>query len=107
MNKEIPRPDPALSPEQLAKVAQLSEAEIAAIDETLLSSASHEWRKVAMVVAIAARHYSDSVSLPDTFYSQRIRKLVEDGRLESQGNLAYLRFSEVRLRTPSRVTERH
>ena len=31
------------------------------------------------------------------FYSQRVIRLAEAGRLESQGNLEYIRFSEVRL----------
>jgi hypothetical protein len=97
MNDEIPRPDPPLTPEQRDNAAQLSETEIVAIDEALLSNASHEWRKVAMVVAMTMGCHLNSVSVPDIFYSQRVRKLVEDGRLESEGNLAYVRFSEVRL----------
>ena len=35
--------------------------------------------------------------IPDIFYSQRVRHLVEEGKLESQGNLGYMRYSEVRL----------
>ena len=35
--------------------------------------------------------------IPDVYYSQRVRHLVEEGKLESQGNLAYMRYSEVRL----------
>ena len=37
------------------------------------------------------------LGIPDLFYAERLRKLVQDGRLESQGNLAYMRLSEVRL----------
>ena len=41
---------------------------------------------------------SESIqSVPDLFYAERLRKLVQDGKLESQGNLHYMRFSEVRL----------
>ena len=105
MNEEILQPEAELTPEQLAKVARLSEAEIRAIDETLLSNARQEWCKVAMIVARTIMRYSDADSLPDVFYSQRVRKLVADGRLESQGNLAYMRFSEVRLPTTSRTTK--
>ena len=36
-------------------------------------------------------------NLPDIFYSQRVRKLVELGFLESEGNLDFMCFSEVRL----------
>jgi len=41
--------------------------------------------------------------IPGVYYSQRIRHFVEEGSLESQGNLAYMKFSEVRL--PSRQDE--
>ncbi len=98
MTQEIPKPDPPLTPEQHAKVAQLTETEIRAIDEALLSNASHQWRKVARVVSTTISGFTNRVQgIPDLFYSQRVRKLVEDGKLESQGNLAYMRFSEVRL----------
>ena len=98
MIEEIPKPDPPLTPEQQVKVAQLSEAEIRSIDEALLSNACHQWRKVARVVGTTMIGLTNRIhGIPDVFYSQRVRKLVEDGRLESQGNLAYMRFSEIRL----------
>jgi hypothetical protein len=98
VTEEIPKPDPPLTPEQHAKVALLTEAEIRPIDEALLSNACHRWRKVARVVGTTMSELTNRVEgIPDLFYSQRVRKLVEDGRLESQGNLAYMRFSEVRL----------
>lgn len=73
-------------------------AEIEAIDQALLSNVSNEWRKVAMVVGMAMDEYSIP-GIPDVFYAQRVRRLAELGRLESQGNLAYMRFSEVRVST--------
>lgn len=98
MEEETPIPDPPLTPEQEAKVAQLTESAIEAIDNTLMSNAKNQWRKVAMVVGVTMNHLQDRVrGIPDLFYAQRVRKLVEAGRLESQGNLAYMRFSEVRL----------
>jgi hypothetical protein len=98
VTEEIPKPDPPLTPEQKVKVAQLSEAEIRSIDEALLSNACHRWRKIARVVGTTMSSLTNRIQgIPDLFYSQRVRKLVEDGRLESQGNLAYMRFSEVRL----------
>jgi hypothetical protein len=36
-------------------------------------------------------------NVPDVYYAQRVCHLVEVGKLESQGNLAFMRFSEVRL----------
>ena len=40
---------------------------------------------------------NDSLGLPDIYYAQRVLSLVDAGRLEAQGDLKYLRFSEVRL----------
>ena len=98
MKEEAPIPDPPLTPEQEAKVTQLTESAIEAIDNTLMSNAKNQWRKVAMVVGVTMNHLQDRVrGIPDLFYAQRVRKLVEAGRLESQGNLAYMRFSEVQL----------
>ena len=98
MDKEIPIPNLPLTPEEQAKVAQLTENELKAIDEALLSNAHQRWRKVAMVVAVTMNHLEDRIlGIPDSFYAERIQKLVEAGLLESQGNLTYMRFSEVRL----------
>ena len=98
MTEKIPAPDPSLTPEQQAEVAQLTETEIKAIDAALISNTHQPWRKVAMVVGLTMKHFHNRFSeIPDLFYADRIRKLVQDGCLESQGNLAYMRFSEVRL----------
>ena len=100
MEEETPIPDPPLTPEEEAKVAQLTERELEAIDEALMWNIHHRWRKVAMVVGLTMHNLEDRVrGIPDLFYAQRVRKLVETGRVESQGNLAYMRFSEVRLPT--------
>ena len=100
MTEETPTPDPPLTPEQQAKVAQLTETEIKAIDEALISNARHPWRKVTLVVGLTMGLFQNRFSeIPDLFYAHRIRKLVQDGCLESQGNLEYMRFSEVRLPT--------
>lgn len=98
MEEELPTPDPPLTLEEEAKVAQLTEGEIVAIDQILMTNAKSRWRKVAMVVGITMSDLKNRIpGIPDLYYAQRIRKLVEAGRLESQGNLAYMRFSEVRL----------
>ncbi len=101
MTDEKPEPDPPLTPEQETKIAQLSEAEVATIDDALLGQASQRWRKVAMVVGITMGELPERVKgIPDVYYARRVRALVEKGRLESQGNLDYMRFSEVRLPSP-------
>ena len=35
--------------------------------------------------------------LPDLYYAQRVKLLVESGALLSESNLDYMRYSEVRL----------
>lgn len=97
MTEEIPQPLPALTTEERAVVSGLTDQEIRAIDEALMAAALTRWRKVAMVVALAMDDPRHIASVPDTFYGQRVCKLVEDGRLEAQGNVEYMRFSEVRL----------
>jgi hypothetical protein len=95
--EEVPRPDEPMTAEQEALVASLSAAEIEAIDRALLGNTLERWRKVAMVVGKTMMELEERrAGIPDTFYARRVRHLVETGSLESQGNLAYMRFSEVR-----------
>ena len=97
-NKEIPKEDRNLSEEEKVLVKRLTSKELEYIDKTLLSNANNNWQKIAMLVAIVMKELKDKIKgLPDVFYSKRVRKLVEDGYLESRGNLKYMRFSEVRL----------
>ncbi len=96
--EEEPEPDPSLTPNQEELVAELSDEDLQEIDRLLLSHATHSWRKVAMLVGLAMRdNKGHKKGVPDILYSQRVRKLVEQGRLVSEGNLQYMRFSEVRL----------
>jgi chaperonin cofactor prefoldin len=97
-DREIPEPDPPLSSEQQARVRRLSATEIEEIDQALLEDACDQWRKVARIVGTALGKVRGRIpGVPDLFYAQRVRHLVAIGRLESQGNLAFMRFSEVRL----------
>lgn len=82
------------------KERKLTNEELQRIDESIIDHASTEWRKVAMVVGLAMTDNQGSFeNVPDFFYAERVRLLVEVGRLESQGNLESIRFSEVRLRS--------
>lgn len=75
----------------------MTEREIAAIDEVLMANAKTQWRKVAMIVGFTMGQLENRVrGIPDLYYAQRVKKLVESRYLESQGKLAYMRFSEVR-----------
>lgn len=98
MSDEVPIPDPPLSADEAALVAKLTQVQVAAIDAALMSHAKPQLRKVAMVVGMAMGMQPDRVAgIPDLFYAERVRKLVADGRLVAEGNLAFMRFSEVRL----------
>ena len=96
-NQDDPPPDS----DDLRAIAQLSEEDLRVIDRAILASASKDWRKVALVVAVAMDAHPDHYyDIPDVFYSQRVRHLVSGGKLQAQGNLARMRFSEVRLAQP-------
>jgi len=99
MKKEdVPIANPPLSPEESLAVAGLSDADIQTIDATILANSSGGWFKVARVVSMtedALQHQYPGLSY--VFYAQRLCQLADDGRLESQGDLSYMRFSEVRL----------
>jgi len=98
MCDEVPVPDPPLSPEELSFVAKLTERDIEIIDNTILSCAETRWQKVAMVVIQAMKKLSETFpQFSYIFLAQRIRTLADQGRLESQRNLSYMRFSEVRI----------
>jgi len=98
MSDEVPIPNPPLSAEELTSFAKLGRGAIEAIDDAVLSCALPYWRKVAAVVSFAMDKLSGQYpQFSDVFYAERIRVLTEQGRLESQGDLSHMRFSEVRL----------
>jgi hypothetical protein len=91
-------PDPPLSPEEARVAASLSPDFIERIDRELLSHAKSRSRKVAMLAALAMNNPAvRAPGLPDLYYAQRIRALVAKGALVAEGNLDYMRYSEVRL----------
>jgi hypothetical protein len=70
------------------------------VDRLILSFAQVQWRKVAMIIAKvvdASGRPGDDAEFHDV--AERVRALVEDGRLEAQGDLSKWRHSEVRLPT--------
>ncbi len=93
-----PQPDPPLTPEQVEQVALLTNEQLEAIDAAILKECSHQFRKVARVAGFALGKMQGSIqNVPDLYYAERVRKLVAEGRLESQGNLNMMGYSEVRL----------
>ncbi len=90
-------PDPPLSADQLVRVSSLTVARVAQIDTVLLSHAMPHWRKVARIVALAMKYRGEeSTGIPDVYFAQRVKLLVDRGQLEAQGDLSCMRYSEVR-----------
>ena len=91
-------PDNLLSKEQLELVNKLTEHQLKEIDDVPLSHVKNLNRKVVMIVGLTMIDLSERIEgIPDIFYGQRVKKLVEKGLLIADGNLDYMGYSEVRL----------
>jgi hypothetical protein len=91
-------PDGPMTSEEQAIARALSQDLVDRIDAALLSQAKTRWRKVAMVVGLTMSETALRVpGLPDLFYAERVKALFARGDLLAQGNLDYMRYSEVRL----------
>lgn len=91
-----PRSETSLSDEEYqANIDSLTTEELQFIDEALLAQASHQFRKVARIVGFAMPAIAKRI--PDTFYAERVKKLVKEGRLIAEGDLDHMSKSEVRL----------
>lgn len=89
--------DPPLNQIQNLAVSKLSTSDVEKIDTELLANTGSNWRKVAMVVGLTMSKIQGQFNdIPDIYYAKRVAKLVEQGHLESQGNLLQMRYSEVR-----------
>ena len=98
MREEIPIPNPPLSAKERAAAAKLTAADLQIIDSAILNNSSNRWLKVVRVVT----NTEDALKscYPDLsclFYARRLTDLVDNGKLESKGDLDYMRFSEVRI----------
>jgi hypothetical protein len=90
-------PDPPLSAEQEKVIGALSQSQIDTVDRAILSNSVTHWRKVVRVVSSAMAQVGQTLpGVPDLFYAERVRKLVERGALDAQGDLRRMRYSEVR-----------
>jgi pimeloyl-ACP methyl ester carboxylesterase len=94
------RPDGPLDVEQSLRVSRLTQEDLWEMDRVILAQCAHSWRKVARIVGMSIGELSERLpNVPDVYYAQRVRRLVAVGELESQGGLAYMQYSEVRLPT--------
>lgn len=92
------KPDPPLNVEQSLRVSKLTQEELREMDRVLLTQATQSWRKVVRIVSGAISELSKRLpGVPDIYYAQRVRHLVEVGKLESEGDLRFMGRSEVRL----------
>ena len=64
-------------------------------DTLILSSASDRWQKVAKIIAVVSERVGNGPHFDAI--EARIRALVEDGKLQAEGDLSRWRHSEVRL----------
>lgn len=95
---EMPIPDHKFDANDLRAIGALSATDLEVIDHALMAACKPRWLKLAMVVGEAIHACPEKYhDVPDISYSQRVRELVNSGQLESQGNLFFMRFSEVRL----------
>jgi len=66
------------------------------LDRLILAAARTQWSKMAMIIGrVWLECGRDAVS--EDAIASRIRNLVENGKLQAQGNLARWRHSEVKL----------
>jgi hypothetical protein len=104
MSREVPIPNPPLSRKEATAFAKLSERDKAAIDAGILSCVLPHWQKVAMVVGLAENKLTAQFpQFSYILYAKRIHLLAKQGQIESQGNLRYMRFSEVRLPVDEKI----
>ncbi len=98
MSDETPEAKPPLTAAEKAAARRLTEEDLKIIDTAILECSRRDWQKLAKVCSrvhaeLAARFPVFSYAL----YAERIAFLADQGLLEAQGDLDYLRFSEVRL----------
>lgn len=91
-------PDTELDDVERAVVLALTEEQVGRLDEELLARCSRSWRKVARVASQLFLEPPEGLPpIPVGYAIQRAQALVAAGRLEAQGDLDYMRYSEVRL----------
>ena len=96
MINEPDKVDQPMNESQRAVANSLTEDTLQEIDRALLANVAKLPRKVARVVGSTMSNPEVRVSgLPDLFYAERVRLLVESGKLESKGNLYAMRYCEV------------
>lgn len=98
MNEEIPIAYSPPTEAELAAWNKLTKAEIKSIDAVIMSVMNVRWRKVvAVVILVKEALEKDYPIFSICFYAARIEWMADLGKIDSKGDLSYMRFSEVRL----------
>ena len=102
---EQDRPDLPLPPKEEAVYAALTEDDLKEMDSALLQDCARYGRKVARIVGTAfmSAKFRDR-DIPPLCFAQRVVELVREGKLVAEGNLNYMRYSEVRLPSSASAT---
>jgi len=85
------------APFRIARTDGLHSAPITCFDKLVLSCVRNKWLKSARVIGDALVKDEEFMQAGDLVLFARLRKLVEQGIVESQGDMSQMRFSEVRL----------
>ncbi len=86
--------------EEIAQMRNATVSEAQAVDALILGKCSARWQKVAMIVGSSLDEYEERFpNLPYVFMSVRMQELESEGRIEVQGDVFEMRFSEIRLVT--------
>ncbi|MDH5633907.1 MAG: DUF3658 domain-containing protein [Gammaproteobacteria bacterium] len=97
MDYEEPVPDRELTDEENSLISHLSQEDISEIDKALLNNVNANWRKMAMVVGLTMTELPNRTKgIPDLFYAQRLRLMVENSQIEAHGHVSSMRYCEVR-----------
>jgi hypothetical protein len=95
-------PDGQLHPTELEGVSRLKDVDIVTIDGALLANSTASWQRASRVIGHALVTLNNQfANVAFGFYAQRVAALVQDGRLQAQGDLAFMRLCEVRLSAPA------
>lgn len=93
--------DTLLHPDEQVVVDRLTPGDTALIDKLLIAECVPSWQKGARIIGGALAQRRESLAdVPLGYFAQRVKALVVEGRLEAQGNLDFIRSSEVRLQAP-------
>ena len=90
--------DAGLEDDAREAIERLGAQDIAQIDGAILAALGHEWKKAGFIAAgvmIAAPDAHED--LPEAVYVQRIRALLDAGRIEGRGDATAFKTFEIRL----------